>query len=256
MSTKMFDLQGKVAIVVGSTRGIGRGFAEALAEFGAKVIITGTNYEVANKVADEIAAKYNVETLGLELDIGITESVVSAYNNVINHFNSLDISVNNAGITITKSAELVTDDEWDNIMNVNLKGLYRCCREAGKIMLKSCKGSIINTASISAHITNLPQKQAPYNISKAGVIMLTKNLASEWAAYNIRVNSISPAYIKTEMNLREDVKKLHPEWCRMTPMGRLGEVDELKGAVVYLASDASSYTTGADIVVDGGYLLW
>jgi len=256
MLKEKFNLTDKVAFIVGSARGIGTAYAQGLAEYGAKIVIADINFEGAKKTALEIKSDFNIETLPLKIDVTSSKSIKVAINNTLKHFGKLDIAINNAGVGSTENAEEITDKKWDWLMSVNLKGVFMCCREEGKVMIKNRSGVIINTASMSASIVNIPQNQTLYNTSKAGVLTLTKCLAAEWTKYNIRVNCISPGYMSTEMNMREPVRKLHKAWCDLTPMKRLGDVDELKGALVYLASNASTFTTGLNLIVDGGYVLW
>ena len=176
---------------------------------------------------------------------------------VVERFGKLDIFVNNAGICRNIKAEEMTLEEWQEVIDINLTGVFIGSQVAGKRMIEQGGGSIINIASMSGSIVNVPQPQCSYNASKAGVIHLTKSLASEWAKYNIRVNAISPGYMKTgmtEKTLETDMAK--DWWLRLTPMGRPGLPCELGGAVVYLASDASSFMTGADLIIDGGYTVW
>ena len=180
-----------------------------------------------------------------------SEAIASA-----NTFGSLDIGVNNAGVAANYSAEELGDKQWNELMKINLDGVFYCCREEGQLMLEAGGGCIENTASMSASIVNTPQKQSHYNASKAAVVMLTRSLAAEWADRNIRVNCISPGYILTEMNRKPHVVPLHQEWIGRTPMQRLGEVEDLMAAVVYLASPASAFMTGHDLIIDGGYALW
>jgi NAD(P)-dependent dehydrogenase (short-subunit alcohol dehydrogenase family) len=148
----------------------------------------------------------------------------------------------------------MSEEDWNKIIDINLKGVFLCSQAAARIMIPQKSGNIINIASMSGISVNVPQKQAVYNTSKAGVAMLTKSLALEWAPYGVRVNSISPGYMKTEMTMAS-MTHLFPVWESLTPMGRLGVPEELRGAVLYLASEASSYTTGHDLVVDGGYTI-
>jgi NAD(P)-dependent dehydrogenase (short-subunit alcohol dehydrogenase family) len=168
-------------------------------------------------------------------------------------FGRIDILVNCAGITSWASVEEMNEEEWDRVMDVNLKGIFLCCRAVGRGMITNRRGKIVNIASMSASIVNYPQSNVVYNASKAGVVILTKTLAAEWAKYNVNVNSISPGFIATEMTKKAPY---HDQWRKMTPMNRLGEPAELKGAVVYLASEASRLMTGHDLIVDGGYTLW
>lgn len=256
MIKKKFNLKGKVALITGAARGIGKGFAEALAEFGANVVIGDLNFESAKKTAYEIESQYNIDAVSLHLDVRSSDSVKKVVKNIINHFGKLDIAINNAGIATNKGAENISDEMWDDLMAINLRGVFLCCREEAVVMIKSGGGNIINTASMSSLIVNHPQKQSHYNTSKAGVVMLTKSLAVEWASYNIRVNCISPGYILTEMNKRKEVSKLRNIWEKMTPVKRLGKVEDLMGAIVFLSSDASSFMTGHNLVIDGGFTLW
>jgi NAD(P)-dependent dehydrogenase (short-subunit alcohol dehydrogenase family) len=179
---------------------------------------------------------------------------------VITRWGKLTIGVNNAGIGLWEDSERMTAEQWDRIMALNLRGVFLCAQAEGRVMLEAGYGKIINTASMSGSIANTPQNQAAYNVSKAGVIHLTRSLAAEWARRGVRVNCISPGYTRTLLvdNLLQGPvgqDKL-PTWMAMTPMGRMGDVTDLQGAVVYLASEASDYTTGHDLVIDGGYTAW
>jgi len=153
-----------------------------------------------------------------------------------------------------RRVEEVPEADWDQIMGTNMKGVFLCSQAAARLMIPRGSGSIINIGSISASVVNVPQKQAVYNASKAGALMLTRSMAVEWATYGIRVNAISPGYMKTEMTL-SSMAPLFSAWEALTPMGRLGEPKELRGAMLFLASDASAYVTGHDLVVDGGYTV-
>ncbi|MBZ0289704.1 MAG: SDR family oxidoreductase, partial [Anaerolineae bacterium] len=167
------------------------------------------------------------------------------------------ILVNNAGIAQHIPAEETTDDIWLNMMNVNLNGTFWGCRAVGRHMLERGSGAIVNIASMSGSIVNKPQPQAAYNVSKAGVIMLTKSLAAEWAGRGVRVNSVSPGYIGTEMTkVAFQNKAMADVWMEMTPMRQMGEPGDVAHAVWYLASDAARFATGTDLIVDGGYTAW
>jgi NAD(P)-dependent dehydrogenase (short-subunit alcohol dehydrogenase family) len=256
MVREMFDLGGLCAFVTGAARGIGKGYARALAELGASVAVADVNESGARETAEEIRKDFGVETLALGLDVTDSKAVREAVLAVVKTFGSLDIGVNNAGVASNYGGEELTDEQWHSLMRINLDGVFYCCREEGKHMLSRGRGSIINTASMSGSIVNTPQKQAHYNASKAAVVMLTRSLAAEWADRGVRVNCISPGYILTEMNRKPHVVPLHKTWIEKTPMGRLGEVEDLMAAVVYLASRASSFMTGHDFIIDGGYTLW
>ena len=247
----LFDVTGRKALVTGAGRGIGRVLALTLAEAGCDVSILVRNMKEAEYVVKEIQ-RLGRKGIAVQADVRRKEQVDRAFAETAEQLGRLDICVNNAGISIQKPAEEMPEEDWNSILDTNMKGVFLCCQAAARIMIPQKQGSIINIASLSGSAVNVPQKQAVYNTSKAGVVMLTKSLAVEWAQYGIRVNSISPGYIKTEMTLSA-MKHLFPTWESLTPMGRLGEPEELRGAVLYLASDASSYMTGHDLVIDGGY---
>jgi NAD(P)-dependent dehydrogenase (short-subunit alcohol dehydrogenase family) len=244
-------LDGRIAIVTGGARGIGLETAKALKENGADVVIVDINAEAGEKAAQEVGAEF------VRTDLTNSDEVRKLAAEVRSKHGRIDIAFNNAGISVGSPSEECSDDDWHKVINVNLHSVFYCCREFGKVMLEQGKGSIINTASMSGIISNTPQPQSAYNVSKAGVIMLTKSLAGEWAKRGVRVNSISPGYVGTEMT---KIGMANPEWyadwLKFTPMGRVGEPREIATAVVYLASDASSYFTGSNLVVDGGYTCW
>ena len=242
-------LNGRVAIVTGGARGIGLETAKALKENGAQIVIVDINQEAGEKAAKEQGFDF------VRTDLTHSNEVATLAEQVTSRYGRIDIAFNNAGIAINAQSEACSDDDWHRVIDINLHAVFYCCREFGKIMLAQGKGSIINTASMSGLIVNTPQPQAAYNVSKAGVIMLTKSLAAEWAKRGVRVNSISPGYISTEMAKTAN-PEWKPDWVRLTPMGRFGETREVASAVVYLASDASSYFTGSNLVVDGGYTCW
>jgi NAD(P)-dependent dehydrogenase (short-subunit alcohol dehydrogenase family) len=249
-----FRLDGKKAFVTGSTRGLGKVSALALAEAGADVAIIGTTQEPADAVAREIADKTGVRTVGVQADVSQPADVEAMMAKILDAFGTVDVAFNNAGIAVVGPAEETTVEDWDRVMDVNLKGVFLCSQAAARVMLKKKKGSIINMGSMSAHIANLPQLVAAYAATKAGVVQLSRNMAAEWAPHNVRVNVISPGYHMTEMAAQ--FTDLHKEWIPKIPMGRIAKCEELAGLVVFLASDASSYTTGAEIISDGGYTLW
>lgn len=246
-----FRLDGRVALVTGGASGIGYQTVKALQESGAKVAIVDVNREQGQKAAEEL------DTAFFKADLTKSEQVKEVASQVLQKFGRLDIAVNNAGIGVNVPSEDCSDEDWLKVMNVNLNAVFFCCREFGKIMLEQGKGSIINTASISGMISNTPQAQSAYNASKGGVIMLTKSLAGEWAKRGVRVNSVSPGYIGTELTKAGmSQKDWYDDWMKFTPMGRVGEPREVSAAVVFLASDASSYFTGSNLVMDGGYTCW
>jgi NAD(P)-dependent dehydrogenase (short-subunit alcohol dehydrogenase family) len=247
---KLFDLSGRKALVTGAGRGIGKVMALALADAGCDVSILEINLEGAQKVSEEIKIMGR-KSLAFKADVTNKAEVEKAFGATAEAFGGLDICLNVAGVCIHEPAEDTPEKDWDFVVDTNYKGLFFCCQAAAKIMIPQKKGSIINIASMSGTAVNVPQKQAHYNSSKAAVIQLTKSLAVEWAPYGIRVNSISPGYTRTE--LVDIAKSMFAQWESLTPMGRMCTPDELVGALIYLASNASSYTTGSDIIVDGGY---
>ncbi|MGI6375624.1 MAG: SDR family NAD(P)-dependent oxidoreductase [Anaerolineae bacterium] len=248
-----FSLRGRTALVTGGGQGIGQAYAHALAEAGADVAIVDLNPDTAASVAAEVE-QLGRRSLAVVADVSDAEQVGEMVARVIAAWGRLDIGVNNAGVRCWAAAEEMTVPEWDDLMAVNLKAVFLCCQAEARVMLAQGYGKIINTASMSAHIVNRPQKQVGYNTSKAGVVHLTRSLAAEWADRGVRVNSISPGY--TETPLVATVAHLIPGWLKDVPLGRMGQVSDLQGAVVYLAAEASDYVTGHDLIVDGGYTCW
>lgn len=249
----LFDIGDRKALVTGAGRGIGKVLALALAEAGCDVAILEIDKKTAEDSAMEIQAKGR-KSIGIQVDVTRKDQVDNAFTKAVQALGGLDICINNAGISIQKPAEAMSEQDYDKIIDINLKGVFLCAQAAARIMIPQKSGSIINIASMSGIAVNVPQKQAIYNTSKAGVAMLTKSLALEWAPYGIRVNSISPGYMKTEMTMAS-MTQLFPTWEALTPLGRLGVPEELRGAVIFLASDASSYMIGHDLVIDGGYTI-
>ena len=250
---RQFSLEGKVAIVTGSTRGIGRAIAEGLADAGAAVAVNGRSPEATQNAAGEIAAAGG-KTLPIAADVSIAADVERLIRTTVSKFGRLDILVNNAGISpYYKAAEAVAESEWYEIMNTNLKSVFLCCQAAARVMIPQKSGRIINISSIGGQVA-LP-KLFPYTAAKGAINQITRALAVEWAAHGIRVNAIAPAYIETDLTkgLRNN-PKLRDDLVRQVPLGRLGEPSEVVGAAIYLASDASSYVTGHTLSVDGGWL--
>lgn len=250
------DLSGKTALVTGAGQGIGLSIAKTLAAAGADIAVADFNAETGGRAAAEIQGMGRKAQF-IQVDVRDSGSVQNMVAATIAGFGQVDILVNNAGIVKNTPAEDVSDEEWLNIINVNLNGVFWCCRAAGQHMLARKSGSIINIASMSGIIANKPQPQTAYNVSKAGVIMITKSLAGEWADRGVRVNSVSPGYIGTELTkLGLSKKEWSETWLAMTPMGHIGEPVDVANAVWYLASEASKFATGSNLVVDGGYTAW
>lgn len=247
-----FDLTGKTALVTGAGRGIGLAIAHALHDAGAHVVVAELDASTGAAAAEELGGQ------SVQLDVTDSAAVDAAFARVAAEHGHLDVVMNNAGIARNVPAEEETDEGWRQVLGINLDAVFWCARAAGRVMLEQGSGSIINMASMSALIVNRPQPQVAYNVSKAGVVMLTKSLAAEWAPRGVRVNCISPGYVAT--SLLSQVEENNPDWVAAwrtdTPMGRLAEPADIGGAAVYLASDASAYATGSNLVVDGGFTAW
>ena len=250
-----FRLGGKTALVTGGGRGIGRAFCHALGEAGARVIVVDVDFESARYVADELVAK-GISASPYVADVTQTDAIADMVKFATSETGRLDIAVNNAGINANSAAEDTALDEWDRTFAVNLRGLFLCCQAEAKPMLKAGYGKIINMGSASSLIVPHPQKQAAYNTSKAGVVHLTKSLATEWADRGVRVNAMSPGFVKTALLDQPALKPLIEQWMPQIPIGRMASVSDLQGAVVYLASEASDYMTGHNLVIDGGQTVW
>jgi len=251
-----FSLGGKTALVTGGTRGIGLGCAEALGEAGAKVIITGTDAKGGAEAVATLKAK-GVAATAIVLDVTDSAAVTRAADE-LNANGAIDILVNNAGIARGDiPAEDLDGARWLAVMDANLNGTFWCARAFGRAMLKRGAGAIVNVGSISGEIVNKPQNQSHYNASKAAVHHLTRSLAAEWASRGVRVNAVAPTYIDTPMNqfVKSETAK-YETWLAMTPMHRMGTVEEIASVVLFLASDAASLMTGAIVLADGGYTSW
>jgi NAD(P)-dependent dehydrogenase (short-subunit alcohol dehydrogenase family) len=250
----LFELHGKNALVTGASSGIGKRVALAYAQAGAAVAIASRRHAPLQEVAAEIVASGGT-AVPITCDVTQPELVATMVNRVTDELGGIDIAVCNAGIIALKSLLDMPLEDFQSIQNTNVNGVFLTAQAAAKAMVVQQRaGTIINTASMSGHIVNTPQQVGHYCASKAAVIQLTKAMAVEFAPYNIRVNSVSPGYILTE--LVEPYAEYHALWEPKIPLGRLGRPEELVGIYLYLASDASSYMTGSDIVIDGGYTCW
>ena len=251
MDSNGFSLQDRVAVVTGGGQSLGLAIGRAFRDHGAKLVVAEINTETGQRAAEELGGDF------VWLDVTDPESVREMVRTVLERHERIDILVNNAGVVHNIPSEDVPDEEWRAVLSVNLDGVFYCCREVGRAMLERGSGAIVNIASMSGIVSNHPQPQAAYNASKAGVITLTKSLAGEWASRGVRVNSVSPGYIRTPLTeLGMSKSEWSEVWLASTPMGRIAEPREIAPAVVYLASDAASFATGTNLVVDGGYTSW
>ena len=256
MYLEKYDLSGRVAVVTGGGRNIGLACVHALAEAGARVVIAEIDAAIG------AAGKARLHDAGLdaevvELDVTQPDAVTRAATAIARDCGRIDILVCNAGVASNAPAEELADEDWLEVVDLNLNGVFWCCRAFGRHMLKAGSGSVVTLGSMSGVIANKPQPQAHYNASKAGVHMLTRSLAAEWAGRGVRVNAVAPTYIETDMTRRGvDNPDWYPTWLEMTPMHRVGRPDEIASVVLFLASDASSLMTGSSVLADGGYTSW
>lgn len=247
-----FGLEGKVALVTGGARGLGRAIAEALASAGASVVVSARDAQASQQAAEAIAIEHGVRTLAVSADVTRAAEVEAMVGKTLETFGALHILVNNAGINIRGPIEWLSESDWDAVVDTNLKGPWLCCRAVAPAMKRQKWGRVINVSSMLGEIS-LPER-TPYCASKGGLTLLTKTLALEWARDGICVNAICPGPFATEINtpLLNDPEKRAAMEGRI-PMGRWGEPSELGPAAIFLASEASSFMTGATLFIDGGY---
>jgi len=254
---ELFDLSGTVAIVTGAGSGLGVVFAQALAEAGADIVCADLHLPGAEETVRSIDL-LGRSGLAIEVDVAAEAAVTQMVQATLERFGRLDILVNNAGIAVTGPPEDLTLDDWQRVVAVNQTGVFLCAREAAKAMIASgTPGRIVNIASILGAVASQPGPATAYAASKGAVINLTRDLAVHWAPHGIRVNALGPAYFPSVMTgdafaVPEAVAELE----RRAPMGRTGQLEELKGPIVFLASDASSFVTGQTLFVDGGWTAW
>lgn len=245
------ELKGQVAFVTGGTRGIGKAIAEGLARRGVNVAIAGRSLDTVNEIAASFTS-FGVKSLGIKLDVSNAEEVGKAFENIIKEFNRIDILINNAGITKDGIILRMKEEDWDAVLNTNLKGVFLCSKAAIREMLAHRYGRIVNITSVAAFMGN--PGQANYSAAKAGIVGLTKTLAREYASKGITVNAVAPGFISTAMTdvLSEAVKE---EMKKFIPLGRFGTVEDVANAVLFLASPDSDYITGQVIHVNGGMYM-
>jgi NAD(P)-dependent dehydrogenase (short-subunit alcohol dehydrogenase family) len=249
-----FSLSGKVAVVTGGNRGLGRAFAHALGEAGASIAILARDVDKNAEVVGELADK-GIGAAAFEGDVASHGDVDRAAGEIFSTYERVDVLINNAGTCIHRPALEVTQEEWNQVIDVNLTGVWNGCQVFGKRMIDAGGGAIVNVGSISGQIVNRPQWQPAYNASKAGVHQLTKSLAAEWAPFGVRVNAVAPGYVKTEMT-PIDRPEFKRHWIDDTPQQRAATPDEIAPSVLFLASPAAGFMTGSILVIDGGYTVF
>ncbi len=258
MYLEKFGLQGRTAVVTGGGQGIGLACAQALGEAGARVVVAELLPDRVESAAAELRGK-GVDAHGATLDVTDSAAVDALAAKVEAEHGGAAILVNNAGVAKSDvRAEDTSDEHWRFHLDVNLDGTFWCCRAFGRGMLARGRGSIVNIGSMSGLIVNKPQPQSFYNASKAAVHHLTRSLAAEWGARGVRVNAVAPTYIETPLTKfgMEQSPEMYRTWLDMTPMGRVGQPEEIASVVLFLASDASSLLTGSIVLADGGYTCW
>jgi NAD(P)-dependent dehydrogenase (short-subunit alcohol dehydrogenase family) len=257
MYLEKLRLDGRVAVITGGGRSIGLACCHALAEAGAEVVIADFDAKVAESGRAELRRAGHDGDIVM-MDVTKPDEVERAAAEIVRRHGAVDVLVCNAGIARSgAAAEEVADEHWLNVIDVNLNGVFWCCRAFGKEMIARKRGAIVNLGSMSGFIVNRPQKQSYYNASKAAVHHLTRSLATEWAPHGVRVNAVAPTYIDTPLVWAvEGVEEKMKDWLRDTPMNRLGRPEEIASVVHFLASDAASLITGEIVLADGGFTAW
>ncbi len=253
---KLFDLSGRTALVTGAGSGIGQRIALGFAQCGAAVACLDRRSDGGLEETLSQIGTVGRKAIAITADVTSKEAMREAVAEVERDLGPLGIALNAAGIANANPAEEMATEQYQTLMDVNMKGVFLSCQAEAQAMLQHGKGSIINIASMSGVIVNKGLEQAHYNASKAGVIQMSKSMAMEWVGRGIRVNAISPGYTATPMNTRPEMVHQTREFEAQTPMGRMASVDEMVGPAVFLASDASSFCTGVNLLVDGGFCCW
>jgi len=252
---ELFDLTGRVAIVTGSSIGLGRQIAEGLAEMGAQLVVCARQHERCRQAAEELG-QLGVQAIARACDVKDPLSIQRLVDDTVSQFGRIDVLVNNAGISWGAPAEEMSLEDWSKVIETNLTGTFLCAQAVGKVMIQQGRGKIINIASVAGLGGAPPELPAiGYHASKGGVISFTKDLACKWAQHNIQVNAIAPGWFPTHMSNRI-LERYRDLFLSHIPLRRFGNDHDLKGAAVFLASDASNYVTGHVLVVDGGQTAW
>ncbi len=252
MSGAWFDLSGKVAVVTGGSKGLGRSIAGALAHAGAEVVVTSRTEADLDQAAAELR-EHGTRVVSVRSDVSSEDSIAAMVRDVIDRFGRIDILVNNAGIEGVGGVTEMPVEYWDHVLEVNLRGPMLCCKHVGPHMIQQRRGKVINVGSVLA--SRVARYMGAYAASKAGLVQLTRTLALEWIHHNVQVNALCPGYFLTPMNEEFFASDAGRKLITKLPIGRLGDTHEIEGAAVFLASDATSYITGTTLSVDGGHSL-
>ena len=251
----LFSLKGKVALVTGGNAGIGKGIARGFAQAGADIAIGARNKARTDEVVRELKEEFGVRAMGLQVDVRQEQQILDMVQKILDHFGRIDILVNNAGMNIRKMPQEITSQEWDEVLEVNLRSAFLCAKAVYPAMKKAGGGKIISIGSMTSILGGA--KLAQYGASKGGILQMTRSIAVAWAPDNIQVNSILPGWINTDLTVgaRRDIPGLQERVIARTPAGRWGEPDDLKGTAIFLASAASDFVTGVGLPVDGGFSI-
>jgi 2-deoxy-D-gluconate 3-dehydrogenase len=254
MIDKLFNLKGKAAVITGASQGLGMELARFMAEAGASVALIARNEDKLSKLEKELTDAGH-KAISVPLDIMKTEKIQPAMKKINDHFGGIDILINNAGTNITKPAEEITEADWDQVLDLNLKSAFFCCQAAGDYLKKSENGKIINMSSQMAAVGYY--KRSAYSSSKGGMTQLTRSLAIEWAKYNVNVNAVAPTFVETPLTKPMlDDPDFQQDVMNRIPLGRLAQPEDLFGAILFLSSASSSMVTGQTLFVDGGWTVW